>query len=183
MMNWFMMRWLMPILECQDTETKTFWQMRCTSYLLLCNHRFKDPCVVSLVCLFVCVSVVDVHLIGNWSMLAEAPVRDPSPPQARGPNVAASFIQMDLTAGGCPREPSCPSPTDGVSQWGWHFTSVPIKAWLAWAVTFKCSRGEKDRVLLRVCFGVAGTRFHCQQRFYDTPGCFVMIECNFSVLI
>ena len=88
-------------------------------------------------CLCVCFCM-HVHVIRNWSMLAEAPVRDPSPPQAEGPNATASPTQMDLTAGGSPCEPPCPSPTDGVSQWERRFTSIPIKAWPALAVTFRC---------------------------------------------
>lgn len=68
-------------------------------------------------------------LIPNWSVLAEAPVRDPSPPQAKGPGAAASPTQMDLTVGERPCEPPGPSPAEGVSQWEHGLTSIPIKAW------------------------------------------------------
>ena len=78
-----------------------------------------------------------VHLIPNWSMLAEAPVRDPSPPQAKGPSAAASPTQMDLTVGDCACEPPGPSPMDGVSQWEHRHTSIPIKAWPALVMTFR----------------------------------------------
>lgn len=90
------------------------------------SQRWKNKCVG-----------VFLHLIHNWSLLAEAPVRDPSPPQVQGPNAAASPTQMDLSAGGCPCGPHCPSPTDGVSQCERRFTSIPIKAWPALAVTFR----------------------------------------------
>ena len=102
------------------------------------------------VCCFACFSVsvcvcypcpcACVHLIHNWSMLAEAPVRDPSPPQAEGPNAAVSPTQMDLTASGLsmqPPQPSASSPTDGVSQWERRFKSIPIKAWPASTLTFR----------------------------------------------
>lgn len=71
-------------------------------------------------------------------MLAEAPVRDPSPPQAEGPSAAASPRQMDLAVGGCPCEPPGPSSTDGVSQWEHGHTSIPLKAWPALVMTFSC---------------------------------------------
>lgn len=94
-----------------------------------------EDCKVFVI-LCACVCVLHEHPSPNWSMLAEAPAKDPSPLQARGPNAAASPTQMDLTAGRRPRGPRCPSPTDGVSQRARRFTSIPIKAWPASAVTF-----------------------------------------------
>lgn len=86
-------------------------------------------------------------------MLAEAPVKDPSPPQAKGPSAAASPRQMDLTVGDCPCEPPGPSPTDGVSQWEHGHTSIPIKVWPALVMTFRCcvfAECEKQGVLICV---------------------------------
>ena len=60
----------------------------------------------------VCSPCTFLHLIGNWSMLAGTPVRDPSPPQAEGPSAAASPTQMDLTASG-PAVQTPPPLTDG----------------------------------------------------------------------
>lgn len=98
-------------------------------------------------------------------MLAEAPVRDPSPPQARGPSSAASPTQMDLAVGDCPCKLPGPSPTDGVSQWEHRHTSIQIKAWTALAMTFRCCvlLGEKGGSFLWcVCFGFGETRLMCQ---------------------
>lgn len=93
------------------------------------------------------------HVIPNWSVLAKAPVRDPSARQAEGPNAAASPTQMDLTAGGCPCKPPGPPPTDGVSQWECRYTSIPIKAWTASEVTFRCCvlLGQEGRGVFFVC--------------------------------
>lgn len=146
--------WGIPVLQTSQSTTAfdSFLQREETNHLTINDkHIF----------FFLYLSACDlrarfcacVHLIPNWSMLAEAPVRDPSPPQAKGPSPAASPTQMDLAAGDCPCKPPGPSPTDGVSQWEHRHTSIPIKARPASAMTFRrcVLLGEKGREFSFMC--------------------------------
>lgn len=115
-----------------------------------------------------------VHLIPNWSVLAKAPVRDPSAPQEQGPSAAASPAQMDLTAGDSPCKPPGPPPTDGVSQWECRYTSIPIKAWPATEVTFWCcvSLGQRGREFsLGVCFSDGWMSLLCYINLFCVESC------------
>ncbi|KAK5860411.1 hypothetical protein PBY51_021890 [Eleginops maclovinus] len=104
-------------------------------------------------------------------MLAEAPVRDPSPPQAEGPNAAVSPTQMDLTASGPSMQaPPPPPPTLRLLTNGWcitvgtSFQINPNKGLACLGADIQTLGERRVEFFSFVCFVLwdAGMSFLCQ---------------------